>query len=127
MSEIILSPSTAANFTSFSEAIAPAAILSGVLTVDLSSATNFGPINNNANITSFIILNPTPSRVNSFTLIFVADGTQRSQTWGGSIKWPNSVPPVTTAAPAGVFDTISFVSYDGGGTWLGYVGGQSFS
>lgn len=107
-----------------SEVSASAAISSGTLTLDLSTAGIFY-VNLNANITTLTISNTQTSGASAFTLIFTADGTPRSITWGASILWPNNLPPTLTSTNTAE-DIFSFVTLDGGTTWYGFVGGQKF-
>ena len=103
-------------------------VSSNVITVDLLKGTVFN-VSLTANVTSFTISNPTASRVNSFTLFLTQDGTGgRTVTWtftSRTLKWAGgTAPTVTSTANKG--DVYSFISNDGGSTWYGFVGGQSF-
>lgn len=62
----------------------------------------------------------------SFTLVLVQDGTgSRTATWPAAVKWPAaSAPTLTTTASRR--DVLTFVTYDGGTTWLGFVAGQNY-
>src|SRR3989344_8162018 len=63
------------------------AISGGTLTLDLSTGNVF-EVSLNANITTLTISNPSPTgNACSFTLVFTADGTLRSVTWGASVSW----------------------------------------
>ena len=44
----------------------------------------------------------------------------------GSVKWAGGTPPTSTST-VGNTDIISYVTYDGGTTWYGFVGGLNFS
>ncbi len=105
-----------------SEVSGSATISTNTLTLDLSTASTFY-VNLNDNITTFSITN-IPTGVSSFTLIFTADGTARSITWPGSFLWPGGFPPTLTSTN-GKEDVFSFVSLDGGTTWLSFIGGQN--
>lgn len=105
-----------------SEITSTAAISSGTLAIDLSLGTTFN-VTLNADITSIAISN-IPSGASSFTLVFTADGTPRSITWGASILWPSALAPTLTSTN-GKEDIFSFVSLDGGTSWLAFVGGQN--
>lgn len=109
---------------SLSEVSGSISISSNTLTVDLSSGATVFYVSLNANINTFSVTN-VPASVSSFTLILTADGTPRSITWGGSVKWPGATPPTLTSTNNKV-DILSFVSMDGGSTWYGFVGGQNF-
>ena len=63
-----------------------------------------------------------------FSLLFVGDGTARTMTWNiGSTaaSWAGGTAPTYTST-ADKIDVYSFLSRDGGSTWLGFVGGQNF-
>jgi hypothetical protein len=63
-----------------------------------------------------------------FTLLFVGDGSGRSMTWNiGSTAaaWAGGIAPTYTST-SNKIDVYSFLSRDGGSTWLGFVGGQNF-
>lgn len=107
-----------------SEVSASAAISAGTLTLDLSTAGVFYvPLN--ANITTLTISNTQSTGASAFTLVFTADGTPRSVTWGGSILWPSAIAPSLTSTN-GKKDVFSFMTLDGGTTWYGFTGGQNF-
>jgi hypothetical protein len=106
-----------------SEVSASAAISAGTLTLDLSAAGVFY-VNLNSSITTLTISNTQTVGSSAFTLIFTADGTPRSVTWGGSILWPAGASPLLTSTN-GKKDVFSFVTLDGGTNWHGFVGGQN--
>ena len=106
-----------------SEVSASVSISSGTLTLDLSTAGVFY-VNLNASITTLTISNVQSVGSSAFTLIFTADGTPRSVTWGGSILWPAGSSPVLTSTNSKK-DVFSFVTLDGGTNWHGFVGGQN--
>ena len=106
------------------EVSASASISSGTLTLDLSTATVFY-VSLNANITTLTISNTQTPAASAFTLIFTADGTPRTVTWGGSIVWPGGTAPTLTSTNLKV-DVFSFVTINGGTTWYGFTGGQNF-
>jgi hypothetical protein len=110
----------------YNEVLASPSISANVLTLDLSTAQVF-TVSLNANITTFTISN-TPATANrsiGFTLIFTADGTARTVTWGSAVKWANNDPPALTSTN-GKKDILSFVSPDNGTNWYGFIGGLNF-
>jgi hypothetical protein len=110
----------------YNEVLASPTISTNVLTLDLSTAQVF-TVSLNANITTLTISN-TPATANrsiGFTLIFTADGTARTVTWGSAVKWANNDPPALTSTN-GKKDILSFVSPDGGTNWYGFIGGLNF-
>ena len=63
-----------------------------------------------------------------FSLVLVGDGTARTMTWNigaTAITWAGGTAPTYTST-ANKIDVFSFLSRDGGSTWLGFVGGQNF-
>lgn len=110
----------------YNEVTASPTISSNTLTLDLSTAQVF-TVSLNANITTLTISN-TPATANrsiGFTLIFTADGTARTVTWGSAIKWANNDPPALTSTN-GKKDILSFISPDNGTNWYGFIGGLNF-
>jgi hypothetical protein len=78
------------------------AISSGTLTLDARGGlvTTFD-VSLNANITTLTLSNLPPSGVPyRFELIFTADGTARTVTWGASRKWPGGTAPTLTSTNA---------------------------
>lgn len=113
-------------FRYYNEVLASPSISSNTLTLDLSTAQVF-TVSLNANITTLTISN-TPATANrsiGFTLIFTADGTARTVTWGSAIKWANNDPPTLTSTN-GKRDILSFISPDNGTNWYGFIGGLNF-
>ena len=92
----------------------------GTVDLDLDLGTYFytGAL---TGTTTFTFSNPPASgRVASFTLE-ITDGGAQTVNWPASVDWsPGAVPTLT---PSGV-DIISFISRDGGTTWLGFNPGQ---
>ena len=112
--------------TDYSERKSSPTISSSSLTLDLNAAQVF-TVSLNSNISTLTISN-TESRANSvqgFTLILTADGTARTITWPGSVKWPSGTGPTLTSTNNKV-DILSFVSPDNGTTWYGFIGGQNY-
>jgi hypothetical protein len=113
-------------FTDYTEPKTAPTISSGTLTLNLNDAQVFD-VSLNANITTLTISNVDSSSntVNSFTVIFTADGTVRTITWPAAVKWPGGTGPTMTGTN-GKKDVLSFLSPDNGTTWLGFIGGQNF-
>lgn len=56
---------------------------------------------------------------NSFTLVLEQDGSgNRSITWPSTIMWSDGSEPELSKDP-NMIDVYSFISYDGGSTWIG--------
>lgn len=107
------------------ETLTAPTIASGVLTLNLANGAVFS-VSMTANITSIVVQNiPTGTNVVSFTLILTGTGSARTVAWPTAFKWPDGVAPTLTATN-GKVDVLSFMSFNNGTTWLGFVGGQNF-
>ncbi len=106
------------------EAVSAVSITDNILTINLSGNATVYTTTSNANITTFTISNA-PAGATAFTLVLTANGSTYTQAWGASVKWPSAAAPVLSTTN-GVYDVISFVTFNGGTTWSGFVGGQAF-
>lgn len=99
------------------------------LSVDLSTAQVF-TLTTSGNISTISVSN-TPTKANTgvgFTLIITQGGghTMSWASWSpGTLKWAGGTGPSLTVT-AGKTDIFSFVTYDNGTNWYGFVGGQNF-
>lgn len=112
--------------TDYSESKSSPTISSSALTLNLNNSQVF-TVALNSNISTLTISN-VEARANTaqgFTLILTADGTARTITWPGSVKWPSGTGPTLTSTNNKV-DILSFLTPDNGTTWYGFVGGQNF-
>src|SRR3989344_9699346 len=80
----------------------------------------------NANCT-FTFSNPAASgTTTSFSLLLKQGGGVRTATWPSTVLWAGgSAPTLSTAA--GAYDTVSFMTTDGGTSYLGFAGGLNFA
>lgn len=63
---------------------------------------------------------------NTFTLLITQDGaTQHTLAWPASVEWDGGSAPSTPAL--GEELEVTFITYDGGTTWKGRVGGRGFA
>ena len=109
--------------TAYETKLAPA-ILSGVLTLDVSKATVFD-VTMSGNITSLLFTNlPITGIVYSCTLILTYTGSVYTASWPASFKWPYSSPPALTST-SGKQDAFVLLTRDAGTTWLAFISGQS--
>ena len=106
-----------------SEISSSAAIDTATLTLNLTGSTTFN-VSLNAAITTFNILNP-PTGSGAFTLVFTADGTPRSVTWGSAVTWSGGTAPTLTST-ANKRDVFTFLTLNSGTNWYGFTGGQNF-
>ena len=109
--------------TGIREVVAVAAIVAGAITFPLAAASNF-TVANNANATSISFTGAPAGYGASFSILLTADGTLRTWTWPASVTWLNGLP--TLSSTNGQRDLITFVTYDGGTTWLGMAVAQGF-
>jgi len=103
--------------------------------LDLSQGQNF-EITTSENITDFNIVNCVSSSTKTFTVKITQDassaytvGIDTFRKDGGSqfsVLWPGGVVPSVTAS-VGATDIYSFMTFDGGSTLYGVIGGQNFS
>jgi hypothetical protein len=101
------------------------------LTVDLSTANVF--VYTTTGTISQINISNIPSKANiavGFTLVITCGNSLYSvgfDTLGtGAPVWAGGTPPTNTGT-VGRTDIVSYVTYDGGTTWYGMVGGLNFS
>jgi hypothetical protein len=94
----------------------------GSVTIDLSTANNFRRQFNSTPTITFT--NPPASNAFGFTLVVVNAGAY-AFTWPANIDWVNgpNAPLLTTSG----VDVLVFYTFDGGTTYLGFVGGKNFN
>ena len=104
------------------------------VTLDLNQAQTF-LFTPTQNITTITLINAVPSSTTSFTLRVKQGSTPYTvavdtfRTLGGDaidVYWPGGVVPVVTNS-ASATDIFSFMTFDGGTSLYGVVGGQNFS
>lgn len=106
-----------------SEVSASPVISAGTLTLVLTSSAVFN-VSLNGAITTFSV-GEAPSGSTAFTLIFTADGTPRSVTWGTAVSWSGGTAPTLTSTN-GKRDVFTFLTLNGGVNWYAFTGGQNF-
>ena len=66
-----------------------------------------------------------PGLAHALTFILTQDSVgNRQVTWPGSVKWPGTIPPILSGP--GKVDVVTLLTWDGGASYLGFVGGQNF-
>ena len=111
-------------------------ISSNVVEVDLAKAQTF-QLTLTDDVTRFTLINPPPSNGSTaFTIKIVQDSTggrgvgidtfRNAAGVDLTVLWPGGVVPVVTTT-ADKTDIYSFMTFDGGTTLYGVVGGQNFS
>jgi hypothetical protein len=120
----------------YSEAGATATQATNTITFNAASGNTqkFVPsaVTNTVNFTN---INTTPTQCTSATLIFLHGATPYGLTTGTfsvqlagvtkTVKWSGGSAPTLTNT-ANKTDILNFLTYDGGTTWLGFVGGLNF-
>lgn len=119
----VVAPAAMALLLGTLEAIASPTISAGAVACDLQLATIF-KIALTANITSLNIQNALAGFGQSFVVQFTADGTARTVTMPGSVTPLNGT--YTPTATNGKRDLLSFVTLDGGTSWLMSIIAQNF-
>ena len=121
-----------AKFKTYSENVQALTISSANVNIDLSVAQSFTLTVTSA-VSQFTLLNP-PSGSTAFTIKILQDTTGYSvgidtfkTSIGGAIPvyWPGGVLPIVTITASKV-DIYSFMTFDGGSSLYGVVGGQNF-
>jgi hypothetical protein len=105
---------------SFREYLSSPGTVGSSATVDLSTANFFKYTLTNSTPCTFTFSNPPTSNVFSFNMIIVqgSGGGSSVSFAGGTIKWAGGlIPPTTTTASA--IDIWTFVTYDGGSSYIG--------
>jgi hypothetical protein len=127
---IILNPT----FQSYGETLdIPSIDLNGTLTLNLSKAQVFS-VEITRPITTLNINNApdtqngnTTPRSSGFTLILKTNinPNVNSIVWGSKIKWANNgvAPTISSGQKRDVF---SFITFDNGASWFGFIGGQGY-
>ena len=123
-----------AKFTTYNESVQELTSSSGQLTIDLSLGQTFTLLTSE-DITSIVVINP-PSGSTSFTLQieqspfnnYSVDMSNFLNNVGGSIPvlFNGGIVPVVTPFNSAK-DLYSFMTFDGGTSFFGVVGGQQFS
>lgn len=106
-----------------SEVSSSGTISAGSLLLSVTSSNTFN-VSLNGAITTFSV-SGAPSGSSAFTLIFTADGTPRSVTWGTAVSWSGGTAPTLTST-SGKRDVFTFLTLNGGTNWYGFTGGQNF-
>ena len=110
-------------------------VSSNNVNIDVTKGQTFTLSSPAANVNQFTLLNVPASSSTAFTIQIVQGSTPRQvgidtfKTSGGStipVRWPGGVVPVVTSTASAV-DVYSFITFDGGSTLYGVVGGQNFS
>ncbi|NBQ97404.1 MAG: hypothetical protein EBT26_05315 [Microbacteriaceae bacterium] len=96
----------------------------GTQTIDFNSGSSV-VLTLNAGITGWTLQNIPSSVEFEFRLYIVIAAGGSISTWPTGVKWANGQTP-SLSTTASKIDVISFVTYDGGSSWLAMVVGQNF-
>lgn len=111
-----------------SETFVNVAPIGGVVTINLSLGTVFN-LSLTQPVSSFVIVNANPAKMNVFTLVSTQDSigsrTIAFTFANKTVKWSGGTAPTPTATALKA-DVFSFISSDGGNTFFGFTGGQNF-
>ena len=119
---------------SYTELPVPVVSSSGIVNLSLTAGQTF-TITTTEDITEFRCSNFSSSMATAFTIKIVQGTTPRNvgidtfKTSGGvaiPVYWPGGIEPNVTKT-ANAIDIYSFMTFDGGSTLFGVVGGQNFS
>lgn len=113
-------------FVRYAETTSTVGMILGSLSLNLDNGNIF-LVSLNADVTNISInnVNSSSSVAQSFSIVFTADGTQRTVSWPTSVKWPSGSAPTLTSTN-GKKDVYHFMTLDGGTTWLAFVGGKNY-
>tara|TARA_Y100000031_G_C8217101_1_gene383991 strand:+ start:110 stop:1165 length:1056 start_codon:yes stop_codon:yes gene_type:complete len=102
-------------------------LTTGTGTTDLDLVLgNVFEITMDGNLTFTFSNPPASGTAGSFTLILIQDGTgSRLATWPDSVDWTGGTNPTLTTTASAV-DILTFITTDGGTTWLGFLAGADF-
>jgi hypothetical protein len=123
-----------ARFKSYHEIARIVSSQSGVVTLDLSESQTF-LLTTSENISSFTLIGAKENATTAFTLKILQGSTAHGvgidtfrNSNGNSVPvyWPGGVLPIVTPV-ADKTDIYSFMTFDGGSSLFGVVGGQNFS
>lgn len=131
----VLDVEGAARFKTYYEVPKAITASGGAVTIDLSVAQTFTLTTDSA-VSYFVLQNVPASSATTFTIQIIQDSSTSYsidvddfRTTGGStipLRWPGGVAPTVTSS-AGAIDVYSFMTFDGGSSLYGVVGGQNFS
>ena len=109
------------DFTAYSEN-ANSIATTGAVTLNASLATYFYNTATTGIITFTFSGAAATGRVTTMTLELFGGGTN-APVWPASVDWPAGTEPTWTTG----VDVVSFITRDGGTTWLGMLGGTAFA
>jgi hypothetical protein len=110
----------------YTEVIARATIDGGQLVIDFAWGNIF-EIRLTQDVVSLLLLNPPPVNQACSAVLIVAQDENggRSFAWPESVMWSGGLAPSVSTAPNSQ-DIYALVTTNGGASWFGFVGGQTF-
>jgi hypothetical protein len=112
-------PISGGKLENYTEKLVALTSTEGASTIDLSAGNVFSHTLTEA--TTYSISNAVSNAAHSFTLIITQPATSVAVTFPASVKWQNGATPDMNAASK--IYVVTFLSIDGGTTWLGMFGG----
>jgi hypothetical protein len=98
---------------------------SNVLTLDIENGNIFSTLLTE-NVTTLNFNNPSPTgKACSFTWVMTQHSAAVTVTWPVTVKWDSGTAPTITANN-GIY-VFTFVTYDEGTTWLGFLAGSKMA
>jgi hypothetical protein len=113
-----LMPLSGGTLENYAEKLTTVSASGGIINLSLGNVFQHSPSGNR----TYSITNAVNGQAYSFTLIVNMGSTVRTLTFPASVKWQGGeIPDLTTASKTYV---LTFMSVDGGTTWLGMFGGE---
>ena len=98
----------------------------GTVDFDLETGNVFQHTASGGNVTFTFSNPPASGKGGSFTLKWIQDSSDRTATWPSSVDWAGGTAPTLTSGSAKV-DMFTFVTFDSGTNWYGFVAGQDMT
>jgi hypothetical protein len=110
----------------YAEFVARPTINGGQLVIDLAQSNIF-EIKLTQDVVSLLLLNPPPVNIACSAVFIVAQDANggRSFAWPESVMWSGGLAPSVSTTP-NAQDIYALVTTNGGASWFGFVGGQTF-
>jgi hypothetical protein len=109
------------------------ALHEGLSVANTTATTTLSLVNGNVfdrtlavGTTTFEFSGAIANKAGSFTLILRHGADGRTVNFPASVKWPNGSPP-SLSTVSGSVDVLTFVTVDGGTTWLGGLNGVGYA
>ena len=108
----------------YSETKSAVSSAAGAATFDIEDGNIF-TITLSENVTFTFSNPPASGKAGSLTMILTQDGTPRTVTWPGSVKWDSGTEP--DVSTAGAIYVLTFITIDAGTAWYGFLSGSEMA